>query len=302
MDVSSNQAETAFPVQKQLEAYNARDIDAFMQWWADDCQYYEFPSRLLASGAAEVRERHIARFKEPNLHGTLVKRIAVANVVVDEETVTRTFPDGPGEVDVVAIYAVENGKIAKAWFKMGPPRLHPVTENQGAQPSDAPAAGELTSAADAQQVPATVRAATPSDLPGLLTLYQHLRPDDPAPSADAASAAWTDMLDMPGLTVFVAALAGPPPALVATCTLFVLPNLTHGARPHAMIENVVTLATHRRLGLGRVVLDAAVAAAFAAGCYKVVLTTGSRQEETLRFYERAGFERGTRTAFQVRRP
>lgn len=124
MSASSNYAETELPVQKQLEAYNARDIDAFMQWWTDDCQYYEFPSRLLASGAAEVRERHIARFKESNLHGTLIKRIAVANVVVDQEVVTRTFPDGPGEVDVVAIYEVENGRIAKAWFKMGVPRLH----------------------------------------------------------------------------------------------------------------------------------------------------------------------------------
>ena len=119
-------SQAELPVQGQLDAYNARDIEAFMQWWADDCQYYEFPSRLLASGAAEVRERHVARFKEPNLHGTLIKRIAVANMVVDQETVTRTFPDGPGEVDVVAIYKVESGRIAKAWFTMGPPRLHAI--------------------------------------------------------------------------------------------------------------------------------------------------------------------------------
>ena len=48
MDAGSSDAETELPVQKQLEAYNARDIDAFMQCWADDCQYYEFPSRLPA--------------------------------------------------------------------------------------------------------------------------------------------------------------------------------------------------------------------------------------------------------------
>ena len=161
MDASSNHAETELPVQKQLEAYNARNIDAFMQWWADDCQYYEFPSRLLASGAAEVRERHVTRFKEPNLHGALAKRIVVANVVVDQETVTRTFPDGPGEVDVVAIYEVENGKITKAWFKMGPPRLHPVAEIRRAVPSDAPAIRELTRAAYAKWVPAIGREPTP---------------------------------------------------------------------------------------------------------------------------------------------
>jgi len=124
MNASNDYSEVELPVQKQLEAYNARDIDAFMRWWADDCQYYEFPGRLLASGAAEIRERHLARFTESNLFGTLVKRIAVANVVVDQEVVTRTFPEGPGEIDVIAIYEVENGKIAKAWLKIGPPRLH----------------------------------------------------------------------------------------------------------------------------------------------------------------------------------
>ena len=116
-------SQAELPVQGQLDAYNARDIDAFMRWWADDCVYYEFPDRLLASGTAEVRARHIDRFKEPNLHGRLLKRITVADMVVDQETVTRTFPNGPGEVDVIAIYEVKDGKIAKAWFKMGSPRL-----------------------------------------------------------------------------------------------------------------------------------------------------------------------------------
>ena len=115
--------EIAYPVQMQLEAYNARDIDAFMGWWADGCQYYAFPGTLLADGAAAVRERHVERFKEPDLFGRLLTRIVVGNVVVDHETVQRNFPDGRGEVDVVCIYEVEGGKIAKAWFKMGERRL-----------------------------------------------------------------------------------------------------------------------------------------------------------------------------------
>jgi hypothetical protein len=113
-----------FPVQQQLVAYNARDIDAFMQWWADDCEYYEFPARLLARGAAQIRERHVARFQEANLFGKLVHRAAVGNIVIDQERVTRTFPEGLGEVDVIAIYEVVEGKIAKAWFKVGTPELH----------------------------------------------------------------------------------------------------------------------------------------------------------------------------------
>ena len=160
MDTSKD-ADTELPVRKQLEAYNARDIDGFMHWWADDCQYYEFPSRLLASGAAEIRERHVARFKEPNLRGALIKRIAVANVVVDQEIVTRTFPDGPGEVDVVAVYEIEGGRIAKAWVKMGQPRRHSQTGIRTAGPSDAAAVRELTCAAYTKWITAIGREPTP---------------------------------------------------------------------------------------------------------------------------------------------
>lgn len=119
---------TEFPVQQQLDAYNARDIEGFMQWWADDCEYYEFPSRLLAHGAAAIRERHVTRFKEPNLFGRLIHRAVVGNVVVDQERVTRTFPEGPGEVDVLAIYEITDGKISTAWFKMGERQLRADTE------------------------------------------------------------------------------------------------------------------------------------------------------------------------------
>jgi putative hydrolase of HD superfamily len=109
--------------QAQLDAYNARDIDAFMAFWAEDAQVFAFPSELLASGAAAIRERHVGRFKEPNLFGRLVNRIVSGSMVVDHEVVSRTFAEGPGSVEVVAIYEIEAGKIRKAWFKMGQPVL-----------------------------------------------------------------------------------------------------------------------------------------------------------------------------------
>lgn len=107
-------------VQKQLDAYNARDIEAFMEVWAEDAQYYAHPSTLLADGAAAIRERHVLRFQEPNLHGLLVKRVVLGNTVVDYEKVTRTFPEGPGRLHVVAIYEVTGDRISKAWFLIGP--------------------------------------------------------------------------------------------------------------------------------------------------------------------------------------
>ena len=109
--------------QAQLDAYNARDIDAFMAFWAEDAQVFAFPSQLLAGGAAAIRERHVARFKEPNLFGRLLNRIAAGGMVVDHEVVTRTFPEGRGQVEVIAIYEIEGSRIRKAWFRMGEPVL-----------------------------------------------------------------------------------------------------------------------------------------------------------------------------------
>jgi hypothetical protein len=106
--------------------HNRRDIDAFMQLWAEDAQYFEHPSKLLANGAAEIRERHIARFREPNLHGRLLSREILGNKVVDREIVTRLFPEGPGHIDVIAIYETVGEKIAKAWFIFGTPVLDPA--------------------------------------------------------------------------------------------------------------------------------------------------------------------------------
>lgn len=113
-----------YPVQKQLEAYNARDIDAFMEWWSDDCQCFLFPNELIAQGTAEIRARYVGRFEEPNLHAEILARMIVGNLVIDHEHIIRTFPDGPGEIDTIAMYEIDDGKIVKAWFKMGEARLH----------------------------------------------------------------------------------------------------------------------------------------------------------------------------------
>ena len=88
--------------------------------------------------------------------------------------------------------------------------------------------------------------------------------------------------------------------LISTCTLVTVPNLTRGVRPYGLIENVVTHPDHRRTGLGRAVLSFALDVAWKAGCYTVMLATGSRREETLHFYEGAGFDRGGKTFFEAR--
>lgn len=106
-------------VQRQLNAYNAKDIDALMAVYASEAQQFEHPAKLLADGAAQIRERFVARFKEPNLHAQLINRIVAGNVVIDHESVTRTFPEGAGKIELVAIYEVQQDKIIKAWFMFG---------------------------------------------------------------------------------------------------------------------------------------------------------------------------------------
>lgn len=102
------------------------------------------------------------------------------------------------------------------------------------------------------------------------------------------------MLSDQQLRVFVGELDG---RIVTTCVLALVRNLTRGARPFGVIENVVTDAAHRRQGHGIAMLRHALGCAWEAGCYKVMLLTGSRREETLAFYEKAGFRRGVKTGF-----
>lgn len=90
-----------------------------MATYADNAQQFEHPAWLLASGAAEIRGRFLTRFQEPNLHAHLLNRFVCESMVIDHEKVTRTFPEGPGHLERVAIYEVQDNKIARAWFMTG---------------------------------------------------------------------------------------------------------------------------------------------------------------------------------------
>jgi len=112
-------------VKAQLDAYNAKDIEAFMACWAKDAEIYSHPDTLLAKGHDDIKARHVVRFEEPDLHGRLIRRLCLGDRVVDMECVTRNFPEGIGFLDVVAIYEVTDKTISKAWFVSGVPRFTP---------------------------------------------------------------------------------------------------------------------------------------------------------------------------------
>lgn len=101
--------------QRQLNAYNARDIDAFLEPYADDVELYELPDKLLSKGKEAMRKQYATMFERtPDLHCELVNRIVVNNTVIDHERVT--FGSGRSPIQAVAIYKIENGKIKKVYF------------------------------------------------------------------------------------------------------------------------------------------------------------------------------------------
>ncbi len=112
-------------IQRQLDAYNAHDLDALLATYADDAHLFEHPNTLLATGTTELRARFALRFQEPNLHAHLLNRIVMDRFVIDHERVTRTFPEGPGTIELIATYEVVDGKIINAWFLSGPKTLDP---------------------------------------------------------------------------------------------------------------------------------------------------------------------------------
>ncbi len=114
-------------VQAQLDAYNAKDLEALLKTYAPDAEHYTLHGDLLAKGRAQLRSRFLARFAEPNLHAKLVSRIVVGNTVTDAELITRDFPEGLGTLEMLCIYEVVDGHIHKASFALGQKTLHAST-------------------------------------------------------------------------------------------------------------------------------------------------------------------------------
>ena len=128
-----------------------------------------------------------------------------------------------------------------------------------------------------------IRELRAEELAPLLGLYTHLHEhDDPLPSGPEVQAVWTEALANPRIRYFGGWDEG---QLVSSCTLTVIPNLTRACRPYGVIENVVTHTVHRGDGWGRALLQRTLAHAWRERCYKVMLMTGSKDENTLRFFE-----------------
>lgn len=143
-----------------------------------------------------------------------------------------------------------------------------------------------------------IRALEEGDFEGLLSLYAHLHEDEVASSSNPLLfELWVQIL-RDSAQVYVGAFTGGGLSSVANVAF--VPNLTRGGRPFAVVENVVTHPSRRRLGLARAVISRVVELAQVRGCYKVMLLSSASRTEAHSFYKSLGFDGDSKCAF-VRR-
>lgn len=100
-------------VQKQVDAYNARDIEAFLETYTEGVELFMFPATPLSKGKEAMRQTYAPMFQNtPDLFCEIKNRKVLGNKVVDEEYVRFN-----GQfLSAIAIYEVENNKIYKVTF------------------------------------------------------------------------------------------------------------------------------------------------------------------------------------------
>ncbi len=140
----------------------------------------------------------------------------------------------------------------------------------------------------------TISTAAPADLQALLELYTHLH-NNPLPEiSPQLHDLWRSIMSDDNHYIII---GKEDEQIISSCVLVVVPNLTHSQRPYALIENVITHPTHRGNGHASAILAHAKAIAQSHNCYKIMLLTSSKQESTLNFYRRAGYNSTDKTGF-----
>ena len=139
-----------------------------------------------------------------------------------------------------------------------------------------------------------IREITRDDLDGLLELYLHLHDKVVPEHNDHLINTWEQILNDDKYHIIVCEIDG---KLISSCTCIIIPNLTRTVRPYALIENVVTHSDYRGRGYASECLTYAKKLADSVGCYKLMLTTGSKDPKTHRFYENNGYTSKDKTAY-----
>jgi hypothetical protein len=100
--------------QAQLDAYNKRDLKAFIDLFAEDVCVYNFTDgskTIEGKAACEVFYKNMFALS-PQLHSTLINRIVFDNKAFDHESITGRFGNAEA-YELVMIYEIKEEKIFK---------------------------------------------------------------------------------------------------------------------------------------------------------------------------------------------
>jgi hypothetical protein len=101
--------------QKQLDAYNAQDLDTYVSFFATNCVVSGLNGNPTETSRGAIKARYAKAFAQfPENKAVLKNRIAVGNTVVDHELVIRS--PGGEQFEIIAIYTFKDGLIARVDF------------------------------------------------------------------------------------------------------------------------------------------------------------------------------------------
>ena len=114
-DPAPGVAGPAAVVQRQLDAYNARDLARFVACYAEDVELFRPPAAApFVVGRAALAEHYgNRRFSLAALHAELVGRLVVGRKVFDHERITG-LAEQP--VEALVAFEVQDGLIRRVWF------------------------------------------------------------------------------------------------------------------------------------------------------------------------------------------
>ena len=111
----NNKPDVLTPVERQLEAYNAKKIIPFTAQFSDDIEVFRPPNPdSVIKGIKYFTDFYkTQRFNLDYLHAEVLQRTVVGNKVIDHE---RVSSEKGVTREVAVVYEIKGNKIAKVWF------------------------------------------------------------------------------------------------------------------------------------------------------------------------------------------
>ena len=101
-------------VGRQIELFNAHDLEGFLALFAEEVEVAEIPGTAAPTGKARLRELYAARFQaNPDLHASAEAQMVSGEFVIQKEKIKGRAGKEP--LVAVTIYQVKAGKIVRMW-------------------------------------------------------------------------------------------------------------------------------------------------------------------------------------------